>query len=29
MKAEIFYFLIAYGLAYLIIWKFIENRFFK
>ncbi len=29
MKQEIFLFLVIYGVAYWIIWKFIENKFFK
>ena len=29
MKQEIFLFLVIYGVAYWIIWKFIENKFIK
>ena len=29
MKQEIFLFLVIYGVSYWIIWKFIEDKFFK
>ena len=29
MKLEIFMFLVIYGVAYWIIWKFIKDKFFK